>query len=359
MKLVTAGLLLAMTTIASIAGAHPAPFSYVDVRVGATSIDVSIVAHVFDVSHDLHVVPDRLLESGFLAERSRDIAALLGSRVQMTADGIPLAAEPWSPAEALPDRQGVRVRTSYTLRGAPGVFGLNVEMFPYDPAHQTFINVYEDDSLTLQAIVDLGKTRLDYYPGSRQGLLAVARRFTPAGARHILFGPDHLVFLVGLLLLGGSVRRLAFIVCALVIGNAFALTLTTIDLLHPPARLIEPALALGIVYVGADNVMVRGGRDMRAAVALAFGIIHGFWFANGLREIDLPTRTIGWSLLSFDVGIELAQGLVVVVVSLMVNAVRVRNVAAGRILAYVGSLGIMAAGVYWFVQRVFFPAGII
>jgi hypothetical protein len=355
-----AALAVAVLSLAGPAAGHPAPFSYVDVRLGTDGVEISVVAHIFDVSHDLYVEPpERLLEPAFLAGQSAAIAALLGPRLQVTADGTRQAAQSWSAAEALPDRQAVRIRTRYPLPLAPGSLAFNVEMFPYDPAHQTFVNVYERDDLTLQAILDLGKTRLEYFPGSRQGTLAVARRFAPVGMRHVIFGLDHLVLLVGLLLLGGAVRQLALLVCAFAGGNAFALTLTALNILHPPARIIEPAIALGIVYVGADNLMVRGGRDMRVAIALAFGFIHGFWFANGLRAIDLPARTLGWSLLSFDIGVELAQLLVIALVGSIIVAVRARNEAAGRRLAYLGSLGVIAAGVFWFIQRVFFPAGLV
>jgi ubiquinone/menaquinone biosynthesis C-methylase UbiE len=62
---------------------------------------------------------------------------------------------------------------------------------------------------------------------------------------------------------------------------------------------VEPAIALSIIYVGADNLMVHGGRDVRAWIAFAFGLIHGFGFANVLRDMDLPSRALGWSLFSF------------------------------------------------------------
>jgi hydrogenase/urease accessory protein HupE len=342
------------------AAAHPAPFSYLDLHVGPGGVDVSLVAHIFDVSHDLHVEPqERLLDAAFLAQQSAAIAALLGSRLHLTADGVSLAPGPWSAAEALPDRQGIGIRTRFAFPHAPGVVALDAAMFPYDPAHQTFVNVYEGEALTLQAILDIGKTGLEYYPGSRQGMFAVARRFTPAGLRHVLLGPDHLLFLLGLLLLGGSLRQLALVAGAFVAGNAVALALTVLNVLHPPARIIEPAVALSLIYVGADNLMVRGGRDVRAWIALAFGVIHGFWFANGLREMDLPARALGWSLLSFDVGVEIAQVLVIVAVGSAISVIRGRYETAGRRLAYAGSLVVIAGGAYWFIQRVFFPGGIV
>src|SRR5207248_9530176 len=87
--------------------------------------------------------------------------------------------------------------------------------------------------------------------------------------------------------------------------------LAALNIVTPPARIIEPAIALSIVYVGADNLLIRDGRDVRAWIAFAFGFIHGFGFANVLREMDLPARALGWSLFSFNIGVEIGQLLVV------------------------------------------------
>src|SRR5207245_7738034 len=92
-----------------------------------------------------------------------------------------------------------------------------------------------------------------------------------------------------------------------------------------PARLLEPAIALIIVYVGADNLLSKGGRDVRAWIAFAFGFIHGFGFASVLREMDLPARALGWSLFSFNVGVEIGQLLVVSVVATAFAALRSRS----------------------------------
>jgi hypothetical protein len=239
------------------------------------------------------------------------------------------------------------------------VFRVDARVFPYDPAHQTFVNVYAQDSLALQAILDARKPGLDYYVGSREGTFAVARRFTPAGFRHVILGADHLVFLSGLLLLGGSARKVGALMAALGTANLAAWLATWLNLVHPPARVIEPALALGIVYLGADNVLVRGGRDARALIAFAFGFIHGFWFTIGLRAMDLPAATLGWSLLAFDVGVEGAHLLTLMVVGTAAAQLRQASAAASQRLVVAGSAAVMAAGAYWFVQRVFFPAGLL
>jgi hydrogenase/urease accessory protein HupE len=206
-------------------------------------------------------------------------------------------------------------------------------------------------------MLDSGHPRFEYFTGSRQGTLAVVGRFLPSGIHHILIGPDHVLFLVGLLLTGGSLRRLALIVTGFTVAHSLTLSLAALNLVAPPARLIEPAIALSIVVVGADNLMAHEGRDLRAWFAFGFGFVHGFGFANVLREMSLPARALGWSLLSFNVGVEIGQLLVVAVVAAALAAVRSRSESAARRVAFVGSVGVIAAGAYWFLQRMMFPGG--
>ena len=290
------------------------------------------------------------------SQQAAAIARLLAPRLTVGADGRALTPQ-WSSAEVLADRQSLKLSLRYALAGRPGVITVSAAIFPYDPYHQTFLNIYEGDALT-QAILDRGRTRFEYFAGTRQGALAVVQKFLPAGIHHILIGPDHLLFLVGLLLLGGTVRQLAVIVTAFTVAHSITLSLAALNIVSPPARIIEPAIALSIVYVGADNLLIRDGRDVRAWIAFAFGFIHGFGFANVLREMDLPARALGWSLFSFNVGVEIGQLLVVAVVATALAALRSRSEAAGRQLAFAGSVVVMAAGAFWFIQRVFFPGGI-
>jgi hydrogenase/urease accessory protein HupE len=235
---------------------------------------------------------------------------------------------------------------------------LDALMFPYDPQHQTFVNFYESDSPALQAILDASKTRVEYFSGSRQGVFAVVSTFIVAGVRHIVIGPDHLLFLAGLLLLGGTIRQLTVVASAFTVAQTFTLSLAALNVVNPPSRIIEPAIALSIVYLGADNLMVRDGRDMRLWIASGFGFIHGFGYANVLREMDLPRAALGWSLVSFNLGVEIGQLVVVAALVTALSALRSRSEAAGRRLAFGGSIAVIAAGAFWFIQRVFFPGGI-
>ena len=346
--------LIALATAAR-ASAHPAPFSYLDVELGERTVEVTLVAHAFDVAHELALEsPEEGLDPALLAKRRDDLVARLVPRFQLTADDRALACGSSSAPEALPDRSAVRLRFSCPSEGPVGVLRVRSALFPYDPAHQTFLNVYERGTLQSQAILDRDHDAMEYFAGTRQGALAVARRFLPAGVHHILIGPDHLLFLVGLLLLGGSVRQLAWVVTAFTVAHSLTLSLAALAVFTPPARIVEPAIALSIVYVGADNLLARGGRDVRAWIALGFGLVHGFGFASVLREMELPRRALAWSLFSFNVGVEIGQLLVVLAVATALAALRARSELAGRRLAVAGSIVVVVAGSLWFVQRLFF-----
>ena len=351
--------IVSIFSFAPSAAAHPVPFSYLDIRIQPGAIELTLVAHMFDVAHELGIdPPDRLLDPSVLAAQGDAVLALLQKRLQVASAGEAITNGTWSAAEPLPERQSIRWHARYPITTAPGSLTVTAILFPYDAAHQTFVNFYERDALTSQAILDRTHPTLEYFVGDRQGALAVIRKFVPAGIHHILVGPDHLLFLVGLLLLGGSIRRLLVVVSAFTAAHSITLSLAALNLVTPPARLIEPAIALSIVYVGVDNLMVGRGRDVRAWIAFAFGFIHGFGFANVLREMNLPSRALGLSLFSFNLGVEIGQLLVVVAVATALIALRSRNEAAGRRLAFAGSLAVILVGAFWFVQRVFFPGGI-
>jgi hydrogenase/urease accessory protein HupE len=175
---------------------------------------------------------------------------------------------------------------------------------------------------------------------------------------HILIGPDHMLFLVGLLLLGGSLRRLIVVVSSFTLAHSVTLSLAALNIFNPPGRIVEPAIALSIVFIGVDNLIVHGGRDVRAWIAFTFGFVHGFGFASVLREMGLDSRALGWSLFSFNLGVEIGQLFVVIGVASLLAFLRTKSETAGRRLAFAGSLVVIAAGTFWFIERVFFPGGI-
>ena len=339
--------------------AHPVPFSFIDARIESDAIDVTVVAHMFDLANDLKIQPiETLLERDTLEARAGALFQLLDARLQVRTDGRTLTHSAWSTPEALPERQSVRFHTRYPLDGPFGRADVETLMFPYDPQHKTFLNVYENGKIAAQAILDRNKSTFQYFMDTRQGVRAVVRSFGQAGARHFVLGSDHLLFLAGLLLLGGTFRHLLIVVAAFTVAHSTTLALAAFRMVIPPENAIGPAIALSVVYVGADNLLVgAGGRDTRAWVAFGFGLIHGFGFASVLRAMDLPNRALGWAVFSFNIGVEIGQLAMVVALAWLFARIRLQGETAGRRLATAGSVIVMLAGVLWFVQRVFFSGG--
>ena len=335
--------------------AHPIPFSYLDLRLSEGQIEGTLVAHIVDLAHDLNVEPPETLLDAKVAESKKDaIAELVRARLTVVADGQPFALELLR-VEPLPDRQALSCELRLKTNAKPAALRIQCALFPYDPQHQTFLNVYEAGSLVHQEIFTQDHQIFVYRTGDRQGWMSVVKEFIPAGIYHIFTGPDHVLFIVGLLLLGGSLLRLLSIVTAFTIAHSITLSLAALNLVNPSPRLIEPAIALSIIYVGIDNLMVgKTGRDVRAWIAFFFGFVHGFGFAAVLREFGLPREALGWSLFSFNFGVEIGQTCIVVVVASLLAAIRNRNQELARRILNVGSVCVIVAGTYWFVQRVFF-----
>ncbi|MFN0107246.1 MAG: HupE/UreJ family protein [Blastocatellia bacterium] len=359
-KLIRLALLTAILILsAAPVFAHPAPYSYLNFRLNNGQLETSLVVHVIDLAHELNVTPaESLLEPSLAKSKKEVIQNLLQSRLLLAVDGQAVEFELLD-VEALPDQQALSLRLRVQSKTTPVTLNVRCSLFPYDPLHQTFLNLYEGDALTHQDIADKDHTNFEYFIGGASGdwrsTLAVVKRFVVSGIEHIFAGPDHILFIIGLLLLGGSLRRLLLIVTAFTIAHSITLTLAALDLLNPPARLIEPAIALSIVYVGIDNLMVgKSGRDVRAWIAFFFGFIHGFGFAGVLKEFGLPQQALGWSLFSFNLGVEVGQICIVVLAASLLTTLRRRRPALGERVATIGSIIVILAGSYWFIQRVFF-----
>jgi hypothetical protein len=346
-------LAFALLSIGGEALAHPAPFSYLDVRIASRELSGRLVIHTIDVAHELKLPsPDTLREDGVLARHAGALEALLAARLTFRADGGPLR---WSVTGVRPlsTQDAVELTWRAALGEIPGRLTIDALLFPYDPNHQTFVNVYERGALARQEVLTREQSRADFFTGTRQGRMAVFTSFVASGVHHIAIGPDHILFIVGLLLLGGSIPRLLAIVTAFTLGHSVTLALATLDVIQPPASVIEPAIALSIVYVGADNLLVgTRGRDVRPWVALVFGLVHGFGFASVLRETGLPDHALALSLFAFNFGVEIGQAAIVIVVASGLTLVRKWNTAAAHRLATAGSVIVMLAGAFWFFERV-------
>jgi hypothetical protein len=189
-------------------------------------------------------------------------------------------------------------------------------------------------------------------PGQKARAVRVAGSYFPSGVAHVLSGYDLLLFLLVLMLRGGGWVRLLGIIAAFTAAHSVTLALAALDIVTFPDRLIGTAIALSIAYVAAENLFPKYAIARRWAVSLGFGLVHGFVFAQGLREIGLPRENLAASLLNFNLGIEAGQVfLVLLIVPILVL---MRSKPWGPKLVATISAIVLAVGLFLFVERAFF-----
>jgi hydrogenase/urease accessory protein HupE len=345
---------LALAAGAPVARAHDAPFSFLDLRLEHGRLGGRLMAHVVDLAHEAGLpAPESLLVDAYAQAHRAQLIGALERRLVLTSDGRPVRVE-WLAMEQVPDRH--LIAFGWRAIDPAGALHVGGPLFAYDPLHETYLNVYVDGALTRQEVLDHEHTSLEV-AGPPQSIGTVARTFMLQGIRHIFIGPDHILFIIGLLLLGGTMGRLLKIVTAFTIAHSITLALATFQIVNPSPRIIEPAIALSIVAVGIENLVAqRRQRDVRAMLAFAFGFIHGFGFASVLREFGLPREALGVALASFNVGVEVGQACIVLAVAPLLWLSRAHSPRLGRRIVMAGSACVILAGSYWLVQRVFFTA---
>ncbi|MBV6414114.1 MAG: hypothetical protein OMOMHJEC_01936 [Xanthomonadales bacterium] len=172
------------------------------------------------------------------------------------------------------------------------------------------------------------------------------------GAEHILFGLDHLAFLLGLLLAGPALRRLLLTLTAFTVAHSLTLGLMAAGLVHAPGALVEPLIGLSVAVVAIDNLRPRSVRiGTRWLLVLAFGLIHGFGFAGAIAD-RAPSGNALWTwLLAFNLGVELGQVAFAWVV-LATGSWLKRLRWDARFLQWAGNATLLLLGAGWTLTRI-------
>ena len=165
--------LLLMTLVVSLVGlppadAHPAPFSYLDLHLDSRGLHGALVIHDFDAAYELSLPsPDALRASDSALLYRAALIERLGPRLALRSGDAPARIE-WGAMEALPERQSLRL--AFTIPGSrPARLVVDAFLFPYDPAHQTFVNIHEDGALAHQSILDADRRRSMHAPLPHRG----------------------------------------------------------------------------------------------------------------------------------------------------------------------------------------------
>lgn len=230
-------------------------------------------------------------------------------------------------------------------------------IFDADPQHEAMVHVAYSDSEDASV---LRRGSRELVLGAPPGLGHLLYVFVVEGVMHLFTGYDHMLFLLSLMLGAGFVARdrgrraafrdVAILVTAFTVGHSITLISAALGVVVLPSRLVETLIAASILLVALLNIFRPGARGPMPKVAFGFGLIHGFGFSSVLAELGLPRENGVLALLSFNVGIELAQLLLVALAIWPLAAV-----APWRrfepVVVRGGSVVVALIAAYWMVTR--------
>ncbi|HEV7556048.1 MAG TPA: HupE/UreJ family protein [Kofleriaceae bacterium] len=337
--------------------AHPLDMGYlrVDAVPGAVSVELEL-----DISH---------VATALRLDVNDVTAATVDARAFAIAGAMyrlePIRGCVWGTATAQLNRRSVVIRDHATCPGEPQQLSWSLPFVNHlSPTFQLLVSAraFDNDVIT---IIDKVTPVLDL-SGANDTATVSLPGFIWKGVEHIGAAPsqwrgpdgfklpdgiDHILFLLGLLLAGGSMLRLIGVASGFTVGHTITLGLAGFGIVRPPSSLIEPLIALTIAFVAVEAWSGRFERH-RWKIATCFGLVHGFGFANALTELHLSRHAMIEALFGYNLGVELGQiAIVLVIAPLVLFAHR-----DPRLRAYVvqgAAAAIFVAGMYWFFARLF------
>jgi hydrogenase/urease accessory protein HupE len=231
----------------------------------------------------------------------------------------------------------------------------SAQMGNLPPGHRQFVIVVDERGSTIakKLLSARDDTLAVTLSAAAPDALPTFWGFVWLGVQHIWTGYDHLLFLFALLVVCRSFRSIVAIVSCFTVAHSLTLALATLNVVNLPSRVVEPAIAASIIFVGVENLVRRGAEPRgRWALTFAFGLIHGFGFASVLRELGVGARGDGIAvpLFTFNLGVEIGQIAIAAIVLPIVWRLRQNEKFVARGVPALSAI-VAAAGLYWFLER--------
>lgn len=319
------GLLLALVAIAPVASAHEARPAYLEIKETASG--------QFSV----------LWRTPVLAGMRLPVALKL-------PDGVKELREP--SVQELADSV---VERRWVDAGPKGLAGKRIEFSGLQlTITDVLIRVEMRDGRKWTAIARASQPWIEM--GSSQSQLQVVGTYVLEGIRHILLGADHMLFVLGLLLIVKDRWMLLKTVTAFTVAHSITLAIATLGYAEVPVLPLNAAIALSILFLGPEIVRSWRGETSIAirhpwAVAFAFGLLHGFGFASALTSAGLPRPELPLALVSFNLGVELGQLGFIALVLALEHSFRVLEIRWPRWVQALPGYTVGSLGAFWTVQR--------
>jgi hypothetical protein len=326
-------------------------------RVAMTALAILVLALALTTTASAHPLDPALLELRESANGAIDVLWRMPAAKPAGPDLNPLF--PPGCHESAPHRlsmtlQSVTQRWSVNC-GGRSLVGRQISIAGLrERQSDVLVRIHLADGRLIQAVLRADSPSLTVT--AQSGWRAVFRTYLALGLGHILTGPDHLLFLLGLVLLVHGWRPLVETVTAFTLGHSVTLSAVALGVVHIAPRPVEALIALTIFAVAIELARDIEGRALSIGrtpwmMACGFGLLHGLGFAGALAQIGLPPNEIPLALFSFNCGIEIGQLMFVVVVLAACLAVRAAPQSWRRSGALIPAYTIGSLAAFWFFQR--------
>lgn len=333
--------------------AHDMSVSFVEVTIeGSTArVKYRLPLAELDLLFMVDSNSDSIYQPEEIEEARQQIEGYFREKLDLRINGRPVAAQPQDHAiwAAQEDHLFVDFWQEIALPERIRQISLSSGMFQELMSdHKTLVFIHSEDRVHPYALDQSNSSAI----WSREESASWAHFFSflQLGIEHIFTGYDHILFLIGILLLGSTLLEVIKIVSSFTAAHSLTLVLATLNIVNPNAQLVEVVIALSIVYIGMENLLQK--HWTRAwHITFGFGLAHGFGFANVLKEMDLSSTQLASSLFSFNLGVEIGQ--VVIATLVFPLLVMLRRYAWCTWVIQSIALFICAFGIFWFFDRVF------
>jgi hydrogenase/urease accessory protein HupE len=354
--------LLAIATLARAAHAHdPFEISTV-VRMGPDAVEVEATmagSTALRLSTEKHALRTTITAESFRSYETQFEHAA-ASLYELVSEGRPLRTRAVS--ARLTDERDVQILARYDRPTAAKLSLRASHLLILPEGYTSALSIAESGAKTTQIKVltaadsvlelqlvesQIARTAESSAPG--EAAADRLHRFVVLGAKHVLTGYDHLLFLFGVLMACRTLRSMLMVVTTFTVAHSLTLALAALGHISVSARIVEPLIAASIIVVGIENVLQQEAVGRRIAVTFAFGLVHGLGFAGALEDLQVSLSELPLTLFSFNLGVELGQ-LAVAALALPL-LMKLHATERGPRVLRLSCVGLSCTGYFWFLER--------
>ncbi|WP_169089779.1 HupE/UreJ family protein [Paenibacillus sp. PL91] len=337
--------------------AHPLSVSYSTITHNDSGIELAYSIDILSVTESTDV---GLIDRQKLRESQDDINEWIRQKIVLKVDGIKQQGQLTS--MELEDRRSegltmVRAKYQFSDVKSGQEISLDDSMYTENSPNYTNLLVFKEGKQVSETVLKGRERHWEVILGDPAGVSGRSGShsgwldFLLLGAEHILTGYDHLLFLLALLLRKQSFKQYAAIITAFTVAHSITLSMAVMGIVSVPSRWVEAIIALSICFVAVENLF-REKISHRALITFLFGLFHGLGFAGILSEMEIPKSHLAVSLISFNVGIELVQITLVLLLLPLLNLWQRSSYQKSGLIAV--STVIALIGAFWSMERLFF-----